>query len=124
MDMLPAFVDGVCEVLPNAHMTFDRFYIMKLANEALDSVRKEEAQESRHFNGRRFLWLCHPRSLSAPARVKALGSVHVLRYRSVEGGGISQTVVSLGLLAQNRANEGVCSDDQAALGWHPPPSSL
>lgn len=65
MDMSPAFIAGVREVLPNAHMTFDRFHIMKLANEALDAVRREEAQKNPYLKGSRFLWLRHPRHLSA-----------------------------------------------------------
>ncbi|MCB2203161.1 ISL3 family transposase [bacterium] len=64
MVMSPAFIAGVREVLPNAHMTFDRFHIMKLPNEALDRVRREEAQENPHLKGRRFLWLRRPRQLS------------------------------------------------------------
>jgi transposase len=51
MDMSPAFIAGVREVLPNAHMTFDRFHIMKLANEALDAVRREEAKENPYLKG-------------------------------------------------------------------------
>jgi transposase len=61
MDMSPAFIASVREALPK----YDRFHIMKLANEALDRVRKEEARENPHLKGSRFLRLRHPRRLTA-----------------------------------------------------------
>lgn len=40
MDMSPAYQRGVSDHLPKATKVFDRFHVMKLAGEALDSVRK------------------------------------------------------------------------------------
>ena len=42
-DMSPAFIKGVRENLPNAEITFDKFHIMKIINDAVDKVRKEES---------------------------------------------------------------------------------
>ena len=42
-DMSPAFIKGVRETLPNAKITFDKFHVLKLINEAVDQVRREEA---------------------------------------------------------------------------------
>ena len=41
-DMSPTFIKGVKENLPNARITFDKFHILKIINEAVDKVRKEE----------------------------------------------------------------------------------
>ncbi len=41
-DMSPAFIKGVKESLPEAQVTFDKFHIVKLINEAVDKVRREE----------------------------------------------------------------------------------
>jgi len=41
-DMSPAFIKGVQEFLPSASITFDKFHIMKIINEAVDQVRREE----------------------------------------------------------------------------------
>ncbi len=41
-DMSPAFIKGVKEHLPNAEITFDKFHIMKILNNAVDQVRKQE----------------------------------------------------------------------------------
>ena len=32
--------------LPNAEITFDKFHVVKLANEAVDQVRREEAKNN------------------------------------------------------------------------------
>jgi len=45
-DMSPAFIKGVTENLPNAEITFDKFHIVKLINEALDAVRRREVKEN------------------------------------------------------------------------------
>ncbi len=43
-DMSPAFIKGVREELTEAEITFDKFHIIKIINEAVDSVRREEAK--------------------------------------------------------------------------------
>ena len=45
IDMGAAFEAGIKENFPNAEITFDKFHVIKLANEAVDQVRREEAQE-------------------------------------------------------------------------------
>src|ERR1043166_2185224 len=46
MDMSAAFEKAVREVLPNAEIAFDHFHIAKLANEALDEVRRALMREA------------------------------------------------------------------------------
>lgn len=46
MDMSKAFIAGAGAHFPEAQLCFDRFHVMKLCGEALDSVRKEVARES------------------------------------------------------------------------------
>lgn len=43
-DMSPAFIKGITENLPFADITFDKFHIVKLLNEAIDQIRKEEVK--------------------------------------------------------------------------------
>ena len=50
-DMSPAFIKGVAENLPNAKITFDKFHIMKVINDALSDVRKAEAKENKLLVG-------------------------------------------------------------------------
>lgn len=44
IDMSKAFIKGITEQLPNAEITFDRFHLMKIMNDALGQVRSDEAQ--------------------------------------------------------------------------------
>ncbi len=43
-DISPAFIKGVKENLPNAQITFDKFHVLKIINDAVYEVRKEEAK--------------------------------------------------------------------------------
>jgi len=44
-DMSPAFIKGVSEFFPNASLTFDKFHTMKIVNEAVDEVRRQERKD-------------------------------------------------------------------------------
>lgn len=64
MDMSPAYIEATLEYLPNASITFDRFHVMKLANEALDGLRREEARNDPSLKGTRYMFLKRFESLS------------------------------------------------------------
>src|SRR6516165_1089154 len=42
IDMSPAFIAGIAQSLTNAQITFDKFHLVKLINEAVDAVRRAE----------------------------------------------------------------------------------
>jgi transposase len=63
-DMSPAFIKGVGTHLPNASMTFDRFHVVKILNEAVDQVRREEAKANPLLKGKRYLFLKNKNNLS------------------------------------------------------------
>jgi transposase len=63
-DMSPSFIKGVEWYFPNAKITFDKFHIMKIINEAVDKVRKEEQKKYPELIRTRFLWLQNPQNLS------------------------------------------------------------
>ena len=56
-DMSPAFIAGVEEFLPNAELTFDKFHIVKLINDGVDAVRREEVRENKGLTSTRYIWL-------------------------------------------------------------------
>jgi transposase len=45
-DMSPAFIKGVKDNFPNAQLTFDKFHVIKLINDAVSKVRKAESKEN------------------------------------------------------------------------------
>lgn len=63
-DMSPAFIAGITTHLPNATITFDRFHIMKIMQEAVDKVRREESKETHLLKKTRYLWLKNPNTLN------------------------------------------------------------
>src|SRR5208337_4829607 len=48
---------GIKANFPNAEITFDKFHVIKLANEAVDQVRREEARNNFQIKGRRYIFL-------------------------------------------------------------------
>ncbi|UTV80893.1 ISL3 family transposase [Acidithiobacillus sp. YTS05] len=70
MDLSPAFQKGAAEHPPNAQITFDRFHLMKLINEAVDAVRKGEVYSQPDLKKSRWLWLKNPGKLSAKQNAK------------------------------------------------------
>ena len=64
IDMIPAFIKGVAESLPNAEVTFDKFHAVKIINEAVDEVRRAEQKAQSILKGTRYIWLRNPDNLS------------------------------------------------------------
>ena len=62
--MSPAFIKGVREELTEAEVTFDKFHIIKIINEAVDSVRREEAKTNPLLTGARYALLKNKKNLT------------------------------------------------------------
>lgn len=65
IDMSQAFIKGLAGHFPNAHLTFDRFHVMKLVGEAVDEVRRQEVKEYPELKKSRYVWLKNPSNLTA-----------------------------------------------------------
>jgi len=65
MDMLPAYLQGAAAQFPEAEVTFDKFHVLRLLNDGVDQVRRQEQQESPELKRTRYLWLKNPGKLSA-----------------------------------------------------------
>lgn len=63
-DMSPAFISGIETWFPNAHVTFDKFHVMKLVNEALDKVRRAEQATQPELKSSRYIWLKNQENLT------------------------------------------------------------
>jgi transposase len=82
-DLSPAFIKGIREHLPKAEITFDRFHLMKLMNEALDAVRREESPSTPGLKKTRYHWLKNPGDLTQPQK-KRLQELKALNLQTVE----------------------------------------
>lgn len=72
-DMSPAFRSGIQENFPWANLTFDKFHVIKLMNEALDKVRRLEQKEQSVLKYSRYLWLYNPNNLNESQSEKLEG---------------------------------------------------
>lgn len=63
-DMSPSFISGIETNFPNASITFDKFHVMKMVNEALDLVRRQEQATQPELKKSRYLWLKNQENLT------------------------------------------------------------
>lgn len=63
-DMSPAFIKGIAEFLPAAEVTFDKFHVVKIINEAVDKTRKSERTEYPELKGHRYALLKNPETMT------------------------------------------------------------
>ena len=73
-DMSPAFIGDVGTKFPNASITFDKFHIMKIVNEGIDMVRREEQAINEVLKKTRYIWLKNPDNLTKEQN-KTLGAL-------------------------------------------------
>lgn len=63
-DMSPSFISGIEANFPEASITFDKFHVMKMVNEAVDKVRREEQSSQSELKNSRYVWLKNPENLT------------------------------------------------------------
>jgi transposase len=64
MDLSPSFIAGAIDFFPTAQITFDRFHVTKLLNEAMDKVRKSERIEHDDLKGQKYTFLKNRQNLT------------------------------------------------------------
>lgn len=69
-DLSPAFISGIATYFPKAHITFDKFHVMKLLNTAVDETRRSEQVQEKVLKSSRYVWLKNPCNLSQKERTK------------------------------------------------------
>ncbi len=84
-DMSPAFIKGVTEQLPEAQITFDKFHVLKIINEAVDKVRRAEAKDNPVLKGSRYALLKNEQNLTKSQRAKreSLSSMNLKSMRAL-----------------------------------------
>jgi len=81
-DMSPAFISGVTRNFPETSITFDKFHVMKLMNQAVDQVRREEQSHNSNLKHTRYIWLKNPEKLTKKQRYE-LGSLRDMRLKTM-----------------------------------------
>lgn len=72
-DMSVSFISGIDEQFPQAELTFDKFHVMKLVNEAVDDVRRSEQKEAPQLKKTKYLWLKNEANLKAQQKEELQG---------------------------------------------------
>jgi transposase len=65
MDLSPSFIAGAAESFPSAKITFDRFHVVKLLNQAMNQVRIAERKEHAALKGHKYTFLSNRDNLSS-----------------------------------------------------------
>lgn len=68
LDMSAAFIKGIGQEFENANLTFDKFHVIKLMNEALDKVRRGEQKSEPGLKKTRYVWLKNEENLKPGER--------------------------------------------------------
>jgi len=69
IDLSPAFISGIKQHFPQAAITFDRFHVVKLLNEAMDKVRQQERREHEELKGHKYTFLRNQNTLSDSKKI-------------------------------------------------------
>ncbi len=65
-------IEGIEEHFPKAHITFDKFHVMKMVNQSVDQVRREEQKETNILKKTRYVWLKNEQNLTESQRQNGL----------------------------------------------------
>ena len=83
-DMSPAFQKGVKDHFGWAQVTFDKFHVIKMMNEAVDKVRREEYITENVLKYSRYIWLRNPGNLTTnqAEKLKSLSKLNLKTGRA------------------------------------------
>lgn len=62
-DMNMGFTTGIKKAFKNAKIVYDKFHVIKIINEALDDVRKEELKKEPELKKTKYMWLKNKKNL-------------------------------------------------------------
>jgi transposase len=110
-DMSPAFIKGVKENLPEAEITFDKFHIIKLINEAVDQVRREEGRYTPELKGNRYIFLKNSLNLTDKQKeIKDELSLAKLNLKSIRAMHIRESFQQIYQAESSKEFEGLLND--------------
>ncbi len=111
IDMSPAYISGIDTYLPEAQVTFDQFHLMKMLNEAVDQVRREEQQSHPELKNTRYVWLKNPWNHTR-TQGKAFDLLRAKRMKTTRAYHLKLSFQDL-FLAENAANA-----EALLRGWY------
>lgn len=64
IDMSPAFIKGAKEHFPKGSITYDKFHVMKMINQAVDETRRKEQRHHPELKYSRYVWIKNATNLN------------------------------------------------------------
>ena len=138
-DMSPAFIRGIEDTFEGSTITFDKFHIVKVINEALDEVRRQEQKDRPELKKTRFAWLKNPPNLTEKQKtivetlnVKKLNLKTAKAYQikltfqdlydqpKDQAEAFPETLVLLGDAQPTPTHDRSGQNNKKALGWRAP----
>ena len=117
MDMSEAFIKGATDNLPDADITFDRFHVMKLLNEAVDEVRRQEQKQNPLLKKSRYVWLKNPKNLTKAQR-ETLQNLDGENLDTARAYQLKLTFQDIYANAKNAAEAEILIDSWVQLAWN------
>jgi transposase len=86
IDMSQAFIAGTAASLPEADVTFDKFHVVRIINDAVDTVRRAEQKGRGELKNSRYVWLKNPDNLSdrQQAQLRGLAGANLKTARAYQ----------------------------------------
>jgi transposase len=116
-DLSDAFIKGVTENLPNAQITFDRFHVMKLLNEAVDEIRRNEQKFNPLLKKTRYSWLKNRQNLTAE-QLKKLESLEHENLQTAEAYRLKCTFQDIYANAKSTEEAKILLESWTNLAWN------
>ena len=69
-DMSMGFISGIKKAFKNGKITFDKFHVIKLVNEAVEETRRSEVKEQEDLKNTKFMWLKNRKNLKPEQKKK------------------------------------------------------
>jgi transposase len=120
MDMWPPYLRGVRDTFPEASVTFDKFHVTKLLNDAIEKVRRQERRERPELAGSRYVWMKNPENLTSH-QFALLELLRSKQFKSQDRSCLPYAAgISRVLGPERRASQSV-SGPMVLLGYAQPP---
>jgi len=100
-DMSIPFRKGLQTEFPWSKVTFDKFHVIKLMNEALDEVRRQEQRDEIMLKHSRYIWLSNAKNLK-PSQHKKLVTLSQMKLKTARAYRIKLALQDIYLQANDK----------------------
>jgi len=89
IDMSPAFISGLQYKFPGAQIIYDKYHIIKILNNAVDKVRKEEIVQQTILRNSKYVWLKNRENLTEKekafiAKIESMPELNLKTYKALQ----------------------------------------